>query len=406
MKNHSYPYVMIHGFGGYGAQDKQDIHAHYWGIGPLYLKDHFAEKGVEFYNPSLGPFNSTWDRACILWAYLFGGTVDFGKVHAEKYHHARYGYTFEHGALEDLGQPGPHSKMNLMGHSFGGPTVIEVCQLFSFGDEDERRGTDPEDLSPLFAGGHGDLIHTVTTMSGVNNGTLMASALGVKGMTAATYFVLMIASMVGETRWTKFWDFKLQHFGIGKFADQIGKHGKFRSPFSHLDHVHDYAYNMDRDNSGREMQVEVIQPLNQALKMDPHIYYFAQRADSSVPGRKGDGSCRPKFPMDPLCFFSGFLTGRFTSPELARYGVGSDPLWRSNDGFVNVRGQSAPLNLPSEEADYSTDFKPGIWYNMPIEKGDHMFWIGLWRSRKSFFATYDRLLDLYAGLPDGDASAK
>ena len=64
MKNHSYPYVMIHGFGGYGAQD---IHAHYWGIGPLYLKDHFAEKGVEFYNPSLGPFNSTWDRACILW---------------------------------------------------------------------------------------------------------------------------------------------------------------------------------------------------------------------------------------------------------------------------------------------------------------------------------------------------
>ena len=106
--------------------------------------------------------------------------------------------------------------------------------------------------------------------------------------------------------------------------------------------------------------------------------------------------------MDPLCFFSGFLTGRFTSPELARYGVGSDPLWRSNDGFVNVRGQSAPLNLPSEEADYSTDFKPGIWYNMPVEKGDHMFWIGLWRSRKSFFATYDRLLDLYAGLPDGD----
>lgn len=109
---------------------------------------------------------------------------------------------------------------------------------------------------------------------------------------------------------------------------------------------------MDRDNSGREMQVEVIQPLNQALKMDPHIYYFAQRADSSVPGKKGDGNY--------------------------------------------------PLNLPSEEADHSTDFKPGIWYNMPIEKGDHMFWIGLWRSRKSFFATYDRLLDLYAGLPDGD----
>lgn len=286
MKKNSYPYVMIHGFGGYGAQDKQDIHAHYWGIGPLYLKDHFAEKGVEFYNPSLGPFNSTWDRACILWAYLFGGTVDFGKVHAKKYHHARYGYTFEHGALEDLGQPGPHRKMNLMGHSFGGPTVIEVCQLFSFGDEDERRGTDPEDLSPLFAGGYGDLIHTATTMSGVNNGTLMASALGVKGMTAATYFVLMIASMVGETRWTKFWDFKLQHFGIGKFC----------SHFSRLDHVYDYACNMDRDNYGREMQVEVIQLLNQALKMDPHILLFCPARRFLRPGQKRRRQLPPQIP--------------------------------------------------------------------------------------------------------------
>jgi len=406
MYKNKYPVILLHGFMGFGEQDGIDKFWSYWGFRPdIHLIQYLRSENYEVFAPSIGPVGSAWDRACDAYYRIIGGTVDYGKVHSEKYHHARFGRTYP-GILPDWGQPGRHEKIDLVGHSFGGPTVIEVCQLFSFGDEDERRGTDPEDLSPLFAGGHGDLIHTVTTMSGVNNGTLMASALGVKGMTAATYFVLMIASMVGETRWTKFWDFKLQHFGIGKFADQIGKHGKFRSPFSHLDHVHDYAYNMDRDNSGREMQVEVIQPLNQALKMDPHIYYFAQRADSSVPGRKGDGSCRPKFPMDPLCFFSGFLTGRFTSPELARYGVGSDPLWRSNDGFVNVRGQSAPLNLPSEEADYSTDFKPGIWYNMPIEKGDHMFWIGLWRSRKSFFATYDRLLDLYAGLPDGDASAK
>lgn len=396
----SYPCVMVHGFGGYGAQDGQDKKAHYWGIGPLYLKPHFEQLGVEFYNPSLGPFNSTWDRACILWAYLFGGTVDFGKVHSAKYHHDRYGETFEHGVLEDLGKTEKHKKINLFGHSFGGPTVIEIAQLFSYGSEEERQGTDPDGLSPLFAGGHGNLIHTVTTLSGVNNGTTMASALGKKGMTAATWAVLMVNNILGDSKTQKHWNFHTQHFGIGTYPDKITKENSHpSSPLKNVQAIRNYANNMDRDNSGREMQIEVIQRLNAELKMDPGIYYFAQRANGAR--KLPNGKYRPRIPLDPLCFISGWLTGGYTSKELEQYGVGKDPLWGMNDGFVNVRGQSAPLNLPSQDADYSTDFKPGMWYNMPIEPGDHMLWIGLWRSPKRLFGIYDRMLNIYRNLPDG-----
>lgn len=80
--------------------------------------NHLRKLGYEIYLLSCGPVNSAWDRAYIIWAYLFGGTVDFGKAHSEKYHTVRFGHTFEHGVLEDLGKTDAHKKVNLVGHSF------------------------------------------------------------------------------------------------------------------------------------------------------------------------------------------------------------------------------------------------------------------------------------------------
>ena len=44
------------------------------------------------------------------------------------------------------------------------------------GCQEEVECTPANELSPLFVGGKGNLIHTVTTLSGVNNGTTFASA--------------------------------------------------------------------------------------------------------------------------------------------------------------------------------------------------------------------------------------
>ena len=153
----NYPVVICHGLMGWGEQDLIDKTFPHFGLTKEKdLCKHLRERGIEVYRPSLGPVNSGWDRACVLWAYLFGGRVDYGKVHSEKYGHARFGKEYP-GVLKDLGQTEAHKKINLLGHSFGGPTVKEIVALFVYGSEEERNGTSPEDLSPLFAGGHGGL---------------------------------------------------------------------------------------------------------------------------------------------------------------------------------------------------------------------------------------------------------
>lgn len=58
------------------------------------LRDILNDAGYEVYTPSIGPVASNWDRACELYAYLVGGTVDYGAYHSATNGHARYGRTF------------------------------------------------------------------------------------------------------------------------------------------------------------------------------------------------------------------------------------------------------------------------------------------------------------------------
>ena len=48
---------------------------------------------------------SAWDRTCELYAQLTGTRVDYGKAHAEKYGHARYGRTYEKPLFPGWGEP-------------------------------------------------------------------------------------------------------------------------------------------------------------------------------------------------------------------------------------------------------------------------------------------------------------
>ena len=396
----NYPCVFIHGLMGYGEQDFMDVVFPNFGLFNHTFFKHLKERGIETYNPSLGPMNSAWDRACILWAYLFGGRVDYGKVHSEKYGHARYGKEYP-GVLKDLGQTEAHKKMNLIGHSFGGPTVKTVAWLFAFGSEEERADTPAEELSPLFAGGHADLLHTVTTLSGVNNGTALASFFGNKGMSVANYAYMALATFVGDTYFTKFIDYATSQWGNMPFAENVHV-AHIRNPLKYLDASRAFDRNKTFDSINHEMQIEVIQEvINPSLQYPKNVYFFAHRADGTKPGRNGN-PVPSKSDMILPCWLVGQLTGRAMLKRLEKYGVRTDPNWRRNDGLVNLVGQSAPLNATYEEADYDTDFKPGIWYNMPPERGDHALWVGWLVPAKRLNAIYDRMIDLYRTLPDAE----
>ena len=399
----NYPIILIHGLLGWGEQDgltKTGVFP-YWGWGQRSIDKHIRKKyGTEVFCPSLGPFNSAWDRACIFWAYLFGGTVDFGKVHSEKFGHARYGKTFEHGVLEDLGQTEAHKKINIMGHSFGGPTVKEIQNLFIQGCKEEVEGTPEEELSDLFKGGHGNLLHSVTTLSGVNNGTAFASMFEDKGMTVITTGAIALATMLEKTPAMKMYNFGLQQWGLDTWPEDI-KGCQFQAPLSRKDVIKAYDANKGMDAISHEMQIEVIQDeINPSQTMSNDIYYFAHRAYKTH--SNGHGGQRPDIFMNPVCLVPGIFTGTWTGPRVEKFHLKGNPDWEKNDGYVNYIGTSAPLNQPHEAGDWQTEFKPGIWYNMEPLWGDHVFWNAMSGHTKDIMEFYDQCVETMRSLPDGE----
>ena len=382
-----YPTVLIHGFFGFGEDDLVGAIVPYWGFRPdCKLPKVLRAAGYEIYAPNVGPFNSAWDRACIIYAYLMGGTVDFGKVHAEKYGHPRYGRTYP-GVLKDWGEPGAHEKINIVGHSFGGPTVLAFNELMTNGCKEEA-DADP-DCSPLFKGGHGDLLQSVTMLSGVSNGTGLASILGDIGVHGLSTVVCALVTAIGQfDPVLKFWDFNMDMWGFNKSKFESGK-GKFVNPVSKASRARYKNFNKNYfDSIGYEMSIECCGDIN-ALRGDlnPNTYYFARIADRSK--KKADGS----YKMDKSTFFiskaAGMVTNMYKGKNFngktidPKYGF-ELPKWGPSDGLVNVEGQKAPFVYPSEDVGYDHDFKTAIFYNLPVEFKDHMSWCGAKEDREVY----------------------
>lgn len=387
------PAVFVHGLLGMGEDDKVDSMIHYWGSKEADLIGHLRSEGRTVYNPSLGPVNGAWDRCCILYAMLKGGRVDYGKVHSEKYGHARYGKTYP-GLIPDWGEDGPNRRIHIFGHSFGGPTILEFAELLRAGSEEERTATPPDELNPLFEGGKGDWLKTVTTLSGVNNGTTYASLIPEKGMRLFSEAALFLIAAIGNTRLTKFYDMHMQQWGIMKDPDDIHL-GYVRIPLSSVKAIHRFGQNT-LDHIGFELTVDVMHDLNETRGVDPKVYYFAR-----IGRRSKDDGHGHQVPTKNMCKemkMSSYLTG-FHIPKRLKQKFGLGKEWLPNDGIVNCIGQSAPLNLPHEDATDIASCKPGKWYNMPVEDKDHMSWCGWGMTPEEFYEFYDNLLAQYDALP-------
>ncbi|MBR1705101.1 MAG: hypothetical protein IJ720_07040, partial [Clostridia bacterium] len=269
----NYPSIIIHGFAGWGEMDPLSKVFNYWGYSksrslPRYLRS----QGYEVYFPSLGPFCSAWDRACELYAYIFGGTTDFGKVHSEKYNHERYGRTYP-GILKDLGQTEAHRKVNLYGHSFGGPTIKAFVELMNTGCQEEVEGTPEEELSDFFKGGKAHLLHTVTTLSGVNNGTILDQFFNDKTMHATEKVILRATSLLGHSRGAKVFDLGQQHFGLSLYPEDIQGKPKAQSKEDFEKGFQRYA-SSKLDRSNWEMDIIWCKWMNDHQGVADTVYYF------------------------------------------------------------------------------------------------------------------------------------
>lgn len=350
-----YPTIFVHGFMGWGEDNKKNRYFNYWGPRSAPLPEVLREEGFEVYFPTLGPQYSVWERACDLYAYIFGGQTDAGKIHSAVHKHMRHSVQFP-GAVPDLGKTPEHGKINLVGVGFGAQVVRLFASLMADGSQAERNGTKPDDLSPLFEGGHENLIHSVTAIAGTNNGTLLAD------------LVQPITERIPKYAATH----RTKQFPVGSLFD----------------------------TKGWETSLAGARFVNEDLDMDPSIYYFLHRSCVTGLPKEGEEGVSIRLGTRPLAALSAAVLGSVVPGRSKQ--EGADSSWLQGDGLVSVCGQDVPSGEPVTDTELSQEtYRTGVWNRMPTVWLDHLFWTGHSGHKHRWKAYYINMLKTFSRLPDG-----
>ena len=363
-----YAYVLVHGLGGWGEGNSINDVAQYWGGGNSDLKAYLEGQDYEVYTPSVGPVSSAWDRACELYAQLTGTRVDYGEAHSKEHNHNRYGRTYTEPLIANWGQTmngGQTVKINLVGHSFGGATVRLMVSLLEYGSEAEMQATGSE-TSPLFTGGKGEYVHSVTTLCAPHNGSSLTEVLNTVGNTIGVtnttdmLMTLCFGAAGIATPVEGIYDFNLDHFGIDKIDPRSAIAAVTASGNDHA------AYDLSPDGAAE---------LNEQIKTVEGVYYFSYSYSTTQEG-KILGKHIPTSSTLPI--LSPFALAMGAYKGTTDGGITIDEAWQENDGLVNVVSARYPtgeeyMSLPES----AEDIKRGIWNVAPTRKGDHGTVIGL-----------------------------
>ncbi len=327
-------YVFVHGLAGWGSYDLRNEFFPYWGLSGGSIIRYLNNHGYDSYAASVDPTGSAWDRACELYAQLTGTRVDYGEAHSKEAGHERFGEDFTGRALLDDFDA---SRIALISHSFGGVTVRLFTEIIKNGSEEERAATDEADLSPFFKGGNGDNILAVVTLAAPTNGTTAYD------LYEDESFDLKSIDIPEEYE---------KHSGAVSKSTRAEQDGRASWDYA--------SYDMHIDNA---------LAMNERISTFEDVYYFAYPFSSVTVDDNGD-----VYP-DPSITENIFMKGAVYMSKyegITKGGTIIDRSWQPNDGLVNVISAGAPFNAPA--ADYVRDMsvEPGIWYVMPVTRGDHM----------------------------------
>lgn len=369
-----YPYVLVHGLGGWGEGDGVNDTVQYWGATSCNLVEYLNEQGYEVHAPSVGPVSSAWDRACELYAQLTGTTVDYGEAHSTAHNHERFGREYTEPLVAQWGEKingGQRVKINLIGHSFGGATVRLLASLLEYGSEEEKAATEGE-ISPLFEGGKGDWVYSLTALCAPHNGSSLTEVLnsvgGLVGIKDTTELLATICfGVAGLTANADgIYDFKLEHFGItdtnfSSAIDAITASGN--------DHA---AYDLTPDGAAK---------LNEMIKTVEDIYYFSYSYSTTRQGSLLKGHV-PNTNTLPILYPFALAMGSYKGTTDG--GITIDETWQENDGLVSVVSARYPfgdefVEIPLKASQTEEEFviQRGIWNVAPTKDGDHGTVIGL-----------------------------
>ena len=397
-----YPYVLVHGLGGWGEDTGINNVVPYWGSTSGDLAAQLREEGYEVYTPSVGPVSSAWDRACELYAQLTGTRVDYGEAHSKEHNHERFGRTYTEPLVEGWGEKsngGQLQRINLVGHSFGGATVRLLTSLLEYGSQAEKDASG-SDVSPLFEGGKGKWVYSVTTLCAPHNGSSLTEVINDTGSALSGLDTLkslsgilnaigigklidlpdiynttdllisfcMLAANLGQPV-EGIYDLMLDHFGVGEVNASMLSDAIETVIASGNDHA---AYDLSPDGAAE---------LNKTIKTVDSVYYFSYAYSTTYSSALLGGSIPSAtgtlLPLQATALGMGFYKGKTDG------GIVLDKKWQENDGLVSVISAQKP---DDEEGIYydknvtdvaPKEIKKGIWHVSETLTGHHGTVIGL-----------------------------
>ena len=382
----SYPYVFVHGMGGWGPHYEEMPYWGGWADSEGDVIKMFNDNGIEAYAASVGPFNSAWDRACELYAQLMGTVVDYGEAHSKEHNHDRYGRDFTSKAI--MGEAwNCENPVNLVGHSFGGPTVRLFASLMAYGDEAEVAATG-EETSPLFVGGNEKCINALITFSGVHNGSPIANLIYDNSaiMSLIGFFANVLGVVFGKSI-MMYDDVQLGHFGI------TAKENQEKAVFN-LERIKNFA--TTKDICGYDMTLRGAKELNERIKLSPYTYYYSYSTISTE--ETAVGTQLPISSNFALFYMTSIYIGALEGKTID--GVYMDKNWAVNDGIVPLASALYPENCADTAKNYdeafaaSEEIETGRWYYMTPSVGfDHFDYCGTIDYPTSFEDFYFSLVE-------------
>ncbi len=386
-----YPYILVHGLGGWGSESGINKQAPYWGTTTGSLSVYLETLGYSVFEASVGPFSSTWDRTCELYAQLTGTTVDYGEAHSKANNHARYGRTYNKAFFEGWGtktDAGQLKKINLVGHSFGGPTIRLLTSLLQNGVQKEIEAGGNA-VSPLFKGGKGDWVNSVTALDSPNNGSTLFCVLDEYNLNSLLLDACFaFAGIAGNSPANGYLDFHLEQFGITSVPGEKKSVGEMTDVLQNI-------FSTGTDNAAIDLSLDGAAQLNKLIEPVEGVTYISYSYCTTTENPL-TGNQLPELDTLLVLMPTAMLMGSYDKNTVSDFKI--DKTWLPNDGLVNVVSARYPFDEPWKDFD-AENIESGKWNVMPTRNGDHGTVIGLNAGTEETHIFYTDLFKMIDAIP-------